>query len=245
MLKPRPEIAQIRLIPVLFSAALLAACEPSGSLDLGGSQSFAASADISGLAEVIDGDSLDIDGISIRLFGVDAFEGRQPCLRNGAPWRCGDAASRKLTELVGESTIECVQRDIDSYGRVVARCTNGRVDLAAEIARSGLGLAYRQYSMDYVDEEADAQAAGRGAWAGTFDAPWEWRRGEPPGAPTQAPTPGHCVIKGNISREGERIYHLPGSTYHEQTVIDESAGERWFCSEQDAIAAGWRASRAR
>ena len=48
-------------------------------------------------------------------------------------------------------------------------------------------------------------------------------------------------IKGNISyNTGERIYHLPGDAYYEQTVIDESAGERWFSSEEEAIAAGWR-----
>jgi hypothetical protein len=52
------------------------------------------------------------------------------------------------------------------------------------------------------------------------------------------------VIKGNISRtSGDRIYHVPGSSSYEETIIDESAGERWFCSEAEARRAGWRAPR--
>jgi hypothetical protein len=51
-----------------------------------------------------------------------------------------------------------------------------------------------------------------------------------------------CRIKGNISSSG-RIYHVPGSRSYESTVIDESKGERWFCSEDEARAAGWRAPK--
>lgn len=52
-----------------------------------------------------------------------------------------------------------------------------------------------------------------------------------------------CDIKGNISKSGEYIYHLPGDKYYAQTRIDESRGERWFCSESEARAAGWRHSK--
>ncbi len=52
------------------------------------------------------------------------------------------------------------------------------------------------------------------------------------------------MIKGNISTSsGEKIYHVPGGAFYEQTVIDESAGERWFCTEPEAVAAGWRISQ--
>ena len=206
----------------------------------------------------------------------DAFEGGQTCRRDGTIWRCGDAATRRLAELVGSATIECEQRDIDRYERIVARCTNGRVDLAAELAHSGLALAYRQYSADYIDEEAEAQAARRGAWAGTFDAPWDWRRRarEPGFQPADhsretladcvaslrherataslslssaslqvaSQTTG-CAIKGNISKHGERTYHVPGSEWYDATRIDPHKGERWFCSEDEARSAGWRAPR--
>jgi len=52
-----------------------------------------------------------------------------------------------------------------------------------------------------------------------------------------------CVIKGNISFSGEHIYHLPMDEYYDETKIDERYGERWFCSEADAVRAGWRRAK--
>jgi len=52
-----------------------------------------------------------------------------------------------------------------------------------------------------------------------------------------------CAIKGNVSSRGERIYHVPGGRYYESTEIDEGAGERFFCSEAEAVRAGWRRSQ--
>lgn len=63
-----------------------------------------------------------------------------------------------------------------------------------------------------------------------------------PQPPEDLPNPG-CVIKGNISKTGERIYHLPGQDFYEKTVISPEKGERWFCTEEEARAAGWRKSR--
>jgi hypothetical protein len=54
---------------------------------------------------------------------------------------------------------------------------------------------------------------------------------------------GECLIKGNVNFSGERIYHMPGDRYYEETVIDARYGERWFCSEGEAIAAGWRRAK--
>ena len=64
-----------------------------------------------------------------------------------------------------------------------------------------------------------------------------------PAAPTSPMPKTDCRIKGNISRSGERIHYLPGTRFYEQTQIDTAAGERMFCSEQEAQAAGWRAAR--
>jgi len=220
-------------IHALLCTALLTSCGPAEL--------------ISGRARIVDGDSLAIGTASIRLFGVDAPEGRQTCGRDGVSWRCGEAARDELARLVGDNAVTCERRDTDRYGRTVAVCTSGGVDLSAELARAGLALAYRQYSSDYVDEEAEAKAAGRGVWAGEFTAPWDFRRSEPStgrALPTPDPTaPGNCRIKGNINRDGERIYHVPGSASYEATVLDVTRGERWFCSEQEARSAGWRAPR--
>ena len=52
-----------------------------------------------------------------------------------------------------------------------------------------------------------------------------------------------CLIKGNINSKGEKIYHVPGQQYYNDTKIEENKGERWFCTEAEAIAAGWRKSK--
>jgi endonuclease YncB( thermonuclease family) len=205
---------------------------------------------IAGRPKFIDGDSFEIDGTSVRLFGVDAPEGRQDCTRDNRPWRCGDAAAAELRRLVGGGTISCRQQDIDSYGRIVARCSSsGTSDLAAAMARAGMAVAYRRYSNDYVDEEREAKAARRGIWASEFTPPDEWRRNEggpqtrDERAPSATPRRGSCNIKGNINREGERIYHTTDSRSYGETEIDEAGGERWFCTEAEARREGWRAPR--
>jgi endonuclease YncB( thermonuclease family) len=66
----------------------------------------------------------------------------------------------------------------------------------------------------------------------------------PPAVPLVVPPPAQtCLIKGNINSKNEKIYHVPGQRYYAQTVIDPAKGERMFCTEQEAIAAGWRKSR--
>ncbi len=62
----------------------------------------------------------------------------------------------------------------DKIGRRAVTCE----DLGEWMVSQGLTLAYRRYSLDYVEEEAEAQAARRGIWAGEFVKPWEWRRGK-------------------------------------------------------------------
>jgi hypothetical protein len=62
-----------------------------------------------------------------------------------------------------------------------------------------------------------------------------------PSQPTSTSTA--CVIKGNISREGERIYHMPGQRYYDKTIVNWIKGERWFCTEQEAVRAGWRKAK--
>ncbi len=56
---------------------------------------------------------------------------------------------------------------------MVAKCTVAGDELGTWMVENGWAVAYRRYSLDYVDEEADAQAARRGIWAGEFVKPWE------------------------------------------------------------------------
>jgi endonuclease YncB( thermonuclease family) len=205
---------------------------------------------VAGTAKVVDGDSLEIGAARIRLFGIDAPEGRQLCTRDSTGWPCGIEATQKLRALVGNDAIECVQRDVDRYQRIVAVCKKGSTDLGGAMVNAGLALAYRQYSSDYVGEEDAARRAKRGMWAGEFTAPWDYRhsttdnsdRPETPHAqPRSDLRADGCAIKGNINRRGDRIYHLPGTPSYNETVIDPDQGERWFCTEEEAKAAGWRA----
>ena len=200
---------------------------------------------IVGRASVVDGDTLDIRGTGFRLQGVDTPESAQLCKdARGKDYRCGQKASLALADKIGTRNVACDPIETDKYGRTVAVCRLGSLDLNGWLVEQGLGLAYRTYATAYVAQEDTARAEKRGLWAGTFTPPWDWRKGERIGPGGQlAPSAGGCAIKGNISRKGERVYHLPGSRDYARTRIDERAGERMFCSEAEAQAAGWRARR--
>ena len=138
----------------------------------------AAMADITGKPRVIDGDTIEIAGERIRLHGIDAPEAKQTCLdENGKMWRCGQNATFALANLIQNNWITCKGNERDRYGRLIAVCYAGPYDLNAMIVQRGWALAYRRYSMDYVDEEADAKAHKDGLWRGEFVPPWEWRKG--------------------------------------------------------------------
>ena len=115
------------------------------------------------------------------------------------------------------------------------------VDVSATLTREGLAWAYVRYSEDYLGEEAEARAAGRGIWQARSQPAWVYRADSWQRAAAEAPA--GCAIKGNINREGERIYHTPWSPAYARTRISTEKGERWFCYEAEAQAAGWRAAR--
>ena len=108
---------------------------------------------------------------------------------------------------------------------------------------NGWADAYRRYSTDFVDEEEIAQDARVGLWRGEFVPPWEWRRGKRLQAVSTPESGNGCAIKGNISSKGERIFHSPGDQHYDRTKINTARGERWFCSEAEAVAAGWRKAK--
>ena len=135
-------------------------------------------ADVAGVASVIDGDTIEVHGQRIRLHGIDAPESRQLCRLDGKSWQCGEVAANALADKIARRSVTCEDLGRDRYKRIIARCAVAGDDIGAWMVSQGLALAYRRYSLDYVDEEADAQAAGKGIWAGEFVKPWEWRRGK-------------------------------------------------------------------
>src|SRR5271166_5682860 len=93
---------------------------------------------IVGLASVIDGDTIEIHGQRIRLFGIDAPESSQLCMGStGERWRCGQQASFALADRIGRTTVSCQPRDVDRYGGVVAVCFKGNEDLNRWMVANG------------------------------------------------------------------------------------------------------------
>lgn len=131
---------------------------------------------IEGTARVIDGDTIAVGGKRIRLQGIDAPEARQKCTRSGSMWRCGWAATAALRGFLGGQRVQCTGQGRDRNKRLVAVCRVNGEDIGAWMVRHGWALDYRRYSKGrYAAEEAEAKAARRGLWAGTFTEPWEWR----------------------------------------------------------------------
>ena len=132
---------------------------------------------ISGQARVVDGDSLELAGHRIRLFGIDAPEGAQDCRdARGQSYACGREARTALTSTIGRQSVSCTPVG-ESYDRNVALCmANGR-DLSEAMVRSGHALELRRFSNGrYADAEREARNARRGLWAGDFERPSQWRQ---------------------------------------------------------------------
>jgi endonuclease YncB( thermonuclease family) len=205
---------------------------------------------IEGPAEVIDGDSLRVGGTEVRLFGVDAPEYSQACYSNGSPVACGIMAKEALEGLIGGGTLVCLAQENDTYGRVVARCSTSGVDVGDALVSSGWATAFRRYCDEYIGAEARARASRVGIWQWDFERPEDYRASQQIAQePQRMARPatrstatarrlerdGMCLIKGNHSRRGDWIYHLPGMPYY-----DDTRAEAYFCTEAQAQAAGYR-----
>jgi endonuclease YncB( thermonuclease family) len=217
---------------------------------------------LTGLARVIDGDTIAIGSQHIRLAGIDAPETDQVCLDSTVHrWTCGISARDQLSKHIAGRIISCEPHGQDRYRRTLAVCSMGNHDVNGWMVREGLALAYTKYSRDYVADEATARELRKGMWAGAFIAPWDWRHRDAhtlilgsvsvpvtaqaelsnPVSSAGAPTP-ECIIKGNVNIHGERIYHMPGQiAYSKVNMLDPR--KRWFCSEEEARTAGWRPAK--
>ncbi|MGQ0455488.1 MAG: thermonuclease family protein [Hyphomicrobium sp.] len=197
---------------------------------------------MSGAARVVDGDTLEIAGERVRLEGIDAPEASQTCgTASGGQWACGRAAIQSLRSQIGAFEVTCERRGSDKYGRTLGICFANGSNLNEAMVNRGLAWAFVKYSKEFVDVEAQARVAKIGVWQGSAEAPWDVRQKSWQSAEMAAPD--GCAIKGNIS-DGGRIYHPPWSPWYAKVQIDLDRGERWFCSEGEAVAAGWRPAAA-
>jgi hypothetical protein len=178
--------------------------------------------------------------VTVRLHGIDAPENGQDCTNsNGKSYNCGAAAEKHLKSLT-RGTVVCTGNQFDNFGRLIGVCRANGKDINRAMVTAGWALAFRKFSSDYVSDETIAKTAERGIWSGSFIAPWDYRSAQWESAAQLLPNT-DCPIKGNINRKGEKIYHAPWSRSYERTRVDETKGERWFCTESEALAAGWRA----
>ena len=205
--------------------------------------------EVTGLARVVDGDSLRIEGRDIRLFGIDAPEYDQTCISEaGVTWACGQEVTEMLRKAVSGQRLRCDLRGKDCFGRDLAICHLGRVNLNAWLVEEGWAFAFRKYSMMFDLEEKAAAVNRRGLHGQVMERPSDFRAANSArsnlssASPAPAHQTGDCRIKGNISGNG-KIYHLPGQEHYDRTRISPRDGERWFCTEAEAQAAGWRRAR--
>lgn len=130
-----------------------------------------------GQASVIDGDTIEIHGQRIRLWGIDAPEGGQSCYRYGEPWRCGKDAAKALADFLGARTVSCSKWDRDRYRRTVAVFRVVGQDIGSWLVSKGWALDYVRYSEGaYASEQNTAEIRRDGMWRGEFEPPWKWRR---------------------------------------------------------------------
>ena len=222
--------------------------------------SHAHATDFLGVPRIVDGDTLAIGPTKVRLEGIDALETDQVCLNaNGAHWTCGIEARDQLAAHIAGREITCSSNGIDAYRRTLGTCYLANESLNGWLVQEGWALAYVKYSAADVHAEENARTQQRGLWQGAFIAPWDWRHRNNktvilgaisvpidaqaillgPSATEGAPSP-DCTIKGNVNRNGERIYHMENQRFYARIRMDKGGGRRWFCTPEEAETAGWR-----
>jgi micrococcal nuclease len=194
------------------------------------------------VVSVIDGDTIEVElenGVTerVRYIGIDTPETVHP----SKPVQCfGKEASARNKELVLGKAITLVRdvTDRDRYGRLLRYVYVDNVMINETLVREGYANVYTyppdvRYDALFRTAERFAREEKKGLWSGACTSV------EPTPLSTFAPESA-CPIKGNINTAGEKIYHLPGCKSYDKTTINESQGERWFCSEGEAQGAGWR-----
>ncbi len=189
------------------------------------------------VARVIDGDTIELEnGQRVRYIGIDTPETVDP----RKPVQCfGREASSKNKELVEGETVR-LEKDVsqtDKYGRLLRYVFVNDVFVNDYLVVEGFAYASTfppdiKYQNKFLKSERQAQLDNKGLWSSC---------GVDSQQVQQSPT--DCIIKGNITSQGEKIYHLPGQKYYDKTVIDTARGEKWFCTEVEATDAGWRKSK--
>ncbi len=193
---------------------------------------------IKGRASTLTGNLVRVGGQVIQLYGVEAPEPSQRCrTRRGRWWRCGSRARSTLAGLVNGRTLKCEVMGHDDSGRALGHCFAGRRDVGGTLIRRGVVFVSANHPRGYRKLEATARKARKGFWGSKVQRPSEYRAKRWAAAKRQAPD--GCPIKGNVTSRG-KVYVLPWSSNYRRIRIQMKRGERWFCTEREAIQAGWK-----
>jgi len=237
---PRLAVASLAVV-VVAGVAWFVGQGASERASLGWLPSFSGAKPIEGRAQALTGDTLRIGTTTIRLAGIEAPEAEQRCGQGGRQAKCGATAQQALSRAVGSQRIRCMPEGTDNAGLTLAYCTAGDTDINSELVRKGHVFAEQSLFARYASQEREARSGKVGLWVGgEAERPSAYRAKVWEEAKRRAPD--GCPIKGLV-RDGDRIYLLPGAPDYERGRVQTSRGGRWFCSEQDAQSAGFKASR--
>ena len=125
---------------------------------------------------IIDGDTLELNGVKYRLHGIDAPEKKQTCKIHGVEWSCGQASTNWLNEFVDGKTVTCAERGKGKYGRSIAICYSDGRSINAALVRSGWALAAPKYAHTYLRYQYEAENKKLGIWESDFQNPHDYRR---------------------------------------------------------------------
>lgn len=201
------------------------------------------SQDVGGrVAVVVNGETLRVNNVLLRLEGVEAPDRSQTCQGQGKKrWKCGEMAQVALERLTRGKTLKCQAGTTpDALGRLNGTCTleDGR-DVGAVLVEGGHVFSTSSYFGGYAVQENEAKRQKLGIWANDIERPAEYRAKLWDSAKLTAPE--GCPIKGTVTSAG-KLYVLPWSSEYAKATVRPQRGERWFCSEGEAQAAGWRSS---
>ena len=144
-------------------------------LGLASAGTATAATEFRGSAIVLDGDSIQIAGQRINLYGIDAPEPGQSCERLGKSYRCGQEATQALVRGIGQDIVTCRQKHLNQRKQPVAMCKTGGFDISEWMVRQGWAVSHPKFGAAYKDAEAAARQYRRGIWGGGFTLPWVWR----------------------------------------------------------------------
>ena len=131
---------------------------------------------IIGKVKIIDGDTIHIKNNKIRLHGIDAPEKEQTCRINFQDWYCGKQSTQELKKLINIQDVQCLINDVDIYNRYVAICFVNKTNINEWMVKNGWAIAYRYYSIDYVNDENFARENKLGIWKSEFIEPYLYRK---------------------------------------------------------------------